>query len=549
MTELTDFYRQKVTDFLKTVVCFDDRAYEGGHEGAGAVRIAAKAPDGFSEDVGEVGNGVISGVVGCDPAGSNTGFDEKALTDAFAEMEILCSVIKPDTDGARAKKQIENLARTADVAICDWEFYDDISIAREAIVNIVSEDEKRGGCLRLIVIYSDGNGPDVTTELSGLLEQLGFKYSKDKFELQNAHSLIVFFQKPGLNLPTVPAELVVEYKDLPGRVIDSFTKLTSGLLPAAALSAISVIRQQSHHLLAAFPATLDGAYLTHRCLIPDPNDAEQFFLDLFEGEIGALLAHSRMNEAVDSARCEAWVEKNNIFDASQRKRLRKSLTKYGKAKIDGFRKLFADNNLSDDAVSEMVLELFYGATPNEMERAKEDFSVLSALDTHRRRRMVSEPKMPRLQLGSVVREVWSGRYLLCIQPLCDSTRIKHDKETCFPFLFLDKPSDDKLTKDFDLCVPDGGDGVVWLSILPKPQRLISYQFRGKSVSEAYVVAEKLDDQMNYVFRMADGQSCLEWMADLKTGKAQRIVSQLAARIHTLGIDEFEWLRLHGPRPG
>lgn len=44
----------------------------------------------------------------------------------------------------------------------------------------------------------------------------------------------------------------------------------------------------------------------------------------------------------------------------------------------------------------------------------------------------------------------------------------------------------------------------------------------------------MGNQKDYAFQTSDGK-CLEWMADLKTGKAQSIVSQLAARIHTWGL--------------
>jgi hypothetical protein len=548
MTELTGFYRERVADFLKTVVCFDDQAYEDTFGNCSVIKAAARVPDGFSADEGDADtHGDAPEVVGCVSDTSSSGFEAKDITDAFAEMNILCSVIKPHTDGELARPQIEKLARTADVAIVDWVLKDsqgcnDTSIAREAIVNIVKHDEERGGCLRLIVIYSDEKGEQVIGELADLLSDNGFERVPGTLELQNAHTLIVFLQKAGLSA------VGVEYKDLPGRVVDSFTRLTSGLLPAAALAAISVIRQQSHHLLATFPATLDGAFLTHRCLIADPHDAEQFLLDLFEGEIGSLLAHSKkMTEAVDEIRCAAWVEKNDFFDTAQKKRLKKSLTKYSRAKIDGLRDLFDKNDLPENAVAEEVLKLFYGAIsdPKTIARVKEDFSILSTLDVHRRWITTFNRNLPRLRLGSVVRETDSGRFLLCVQPLCDSTRIKHNRSTIFPFLLLATPPE---PKDLDLCIPDEDEesGVVWLSISPKPQCLISYQLRGKSASEAYVVAKDMGNQKDYAFQTSDGK-CLEWMADLKIGKAQRIASQLAARIHTLGIDEFEWLRLQGPR--
>lgn len=548
MTELTGFYRERVADFLKTVVCFDDQAYEDTFGNCSVIKAAARVPDGFSADEGDADtHGDAPEVVGCVSDTSSSGFEAKDITDAFAEMNILCSVIKPHTDGELARPQIEKLARTADVAIVDWVLKDsqgcnDTSIAREAIVNIVKHDEERGGCLRLIVIYSDEKGEQVIGELAELLSDNGFERVPGTLELQNAHTLIVFLQKAG------PSAVGVEYKDLPGRVVDSFTRLTSGLLPAAALSAISVIRQHSHHLLATFPATLDGAFLAHRCLIPDPNDAEQFLLDLFEGEIGALLAHSQVCKAVDGHRCTAWVESR--CPPEQRNNLVPLLTQYDENKAKSFGeqiKSLCGKKMQGKELADALFALFYSGTePKIATQAQEDFSILSTLDAHRRRLATLEQNPPRLHLGSVVRETDSGKFLLCVQPLCDSTRIGLEEGTIFPFLLLSSPLE---KKNLDLCIPDEDEQaqVVWLSISPKPQSLVSYRFCGKSATEAYVEAAK--DTRNgeyYAFQTSDGK-CLEWMADLKIGKAQRIVSQLAARIHTLGIDEFEWLRLQRPR--
>jgi hypothetical protein len=94
---------------------------------------------------------------------------------------------------------------------------------------------------------------------------------------------------------------------------------------------------------------------------------------------------------------------------------------------------------------------------------------------------------------------------------------------------------------FDICVHDG-DGVKWLSVKAKPSDLVSYRFAGKSKNEKYV--ESIYENNNYIFKDVPRKREFEWMGELKTGKAQRIASALSARIHTLGVDEFEWMRLH-----
>ena len=218
------------------------------------------------------------------------------------------------------------MAQAADILILDWFLANkNPTIAKSAIINILAKDKENGGRLRLIVIYSVQTGIDVIDELDKALDS--FKKSEDGLQLQDEHTLIVFFQKPG----TIKATQIVEYENLPQSVIDSFTILTSGLLPAAALTAIAAIREQTHHLLATFSADLDAAFLTHRCLIPDPTDSELFLLDLLESEIGTLLCRSKVCDCVDSERCESWI-KSKINDGSQQIFL-EAITKYSEDKL------------------------------------------------------------------------------------------------------------------------------------------------------------------------------------------------------------------------
>ncbi len=584
MPSLAEYYHDKAASFLKTVVCFDDNAYE--KDVPAIAKKAEKQDDGFSGDRGDI----VEEVQVANDIGNANKLEAKELTDAFASKEILCSVIKPDQEAERAKAQIVHLARTADVTILDWDLYKDTAIARNSVVTIVKEDIERGGRLRLLVIYSAENGPQVIDELFELLTEYGFTKNADSSEIRNGHALVVFFQKPDVLVPTAE---VVSYENLPERIIQTFSQLTSGLLSAAALTAISEIRDKTHHLLATFSPTLDGAFIAHRCLIPDPNDAEQFALDLISGEIGTLLNHSDVGDAINAEQCKLWVKEKDCFDAQEKERLTKAISEYSRSKADGFRKLFQNakftkeevaskvteiiletkedsfsaeieayrqksidsisaqselfsklfesDPLSDRETAEKIISLLYKENIENMAKAKENLSIISTIDTSIRNINIISKSLPRLHLGSVVKETISGKYLLCIQPLCDSIRIKHNKDTLFPFLHLDIQQVDDVRKILDICVPSGEGAGIWLSVAPAPNNLIVFPFRAKSATEAFVEATKVGGVLN--FRTFDAK-ILEWVADLKIGKAQRIVSQLAARIHTLGIDEFEWMRLH-----
>jgi hypothetical protein len=546
MTELAQFYRETVESFLKTVVCFDDKAIFSDIPSFPEMgKTATRLGDGFSQTVGQETPKDVT-----KPGGTETDnadvplLDARKLTEAFAEKGMLCSVMKPHSGTEEIRNQILKLAAVADVSILDWKLnQEDSTIARDAILEIVSEDNKGGGRLRLIIIYSIGDGKIIMDELFASLKDQGFSLDAEALTLRSEHALVALFQKPETIKPTGP---VVKYAELPDRAVQEFAKLTSGLLPAAALTAISEIRDQTHHILASFPASLDGALLAHRSLIADPTDAEQFLVDLMTAEIGTLLASGSANRAVKADHCKKWLQTCGL-GAKEMTRFTKAVCDYAQDKIAGFEQLFKTKGSPRSQTAEKVLELLYKPNPQDLNKSKERFSILSTLNSHSGRH---QAKPPRLQLGSIVKDIRPDAkypYLLCIQPLCDSVRIKNNKDTIYPFLLL-IPEKEKEEPRLDLCIPNEGkdSGALWLSVVPKPNSLLSYPFRPKSEKERYV--EAVQKEGSWVFATVSNVAPeLGWIADLKIGKAQSIVSELAARIHTLGIDEFEWMRLHQSR--
>ena len=538
MENLAEFYQQKVERFIKTVVCFDDMAYP--REKDQGEKHAAMAGDGF-ENESDTTAPETAKAEEIPPDDASGEFDTRAIIDAFSSRDILCSVVAPDNEPERALVQIKNLMRAADVTILDWMLANhDTSIARRAISETLMDDKDHGGRLRLIVIYSLQPGKDVISELAEALREHGFQLDDATLELQNENSLIVFLHKQEV---IKPATDPVPPERLPDRVIASFVKLTSGLLPSAALTAISVIRDRTPQLLATFSAELDGAFLSHRCLIPDPNDAEQYFIDLIQGEIGTYLVHSSVREGVDVERCSAWIDENENLTKEEKDLLKSAIAEYNKDKHKLFKPLYKPNKQykRETAKADKILKLLYNNKYDRMNGAKQTLSALSCIERCfiQSRRL---PLFPRLRLGSVIRDTSTENYLLCIQPLCDSVRIPHETETIFPFLILNVQDVEGQNQKLDICIPCRDDDAVWLKALPSPKNLISYYFRGKSEREAFIEAERVE--YGYVFKSSDQKKCFEWIADLKIGKAQRIASELAARIHTLGIDEFEWMRIH-----
>jgi hypothetical protein len=446
------------------------------------------------------------------------------------------------------------LANSADVAILDWELEGrkvrGSETCQSAIRKILEQDKEAGGRLRLIVIFTGTDGRQAIRDLQTTLKEFGAKPSESGCSLAGSQWRIVVFQKPHTITPT--AELV-DYPDLPGKVVEEFSKLTDGLLPTAVLHGITAIRENTHRLLAVFDRDLDGAFLTHRALIPEPEDSGEFLLGLLQDEIGALIRNAGLHKCIDAKACEKWIEAAGLFkeEAKKKKRLIKAISEPSRNKSPGFVKdLFsvageAGNKAEPTSreIADKVLSAFYSAAPDSATEGEKRFSELASYYG-----IGIRPKLADiwLRLGVIVWDESESRYLMCLQPLCDSVRVK--KGALFPFLVLDLLPDNDMKMPKDLFVRTLNGGEVWLQVDPSPKKLVSLKFNPARIDGVAPVEAKEDDG-KYVFESVDqtGGRKLMWIHDVKLGKAQRIASGLASRFHTLGIDEFEWQRIHqGP---
>ena len=150
---------------------------------------------------------------------------------------------------------------------------------------------------------------------------------------------------------------------------------------------------------------------------------------------------------------------------------------------------------------------------------------------------------PILSLGALVvrlsadGSIDSGGYLLCTQPRCDAVRGPEIRG--FPFQKASATSDGK----FDLVAmvpnPTGAPGEVLLVVGPKPYdgRMIDFH----AGADGRVRATKREDG-RFEFKDILENSYI-WIGDLRDLGAQRTASRVAARMHEVGLDEFEWLRL------
>lgn len=169
---MSDFERaslEAATSFLQTVVLLDDRA-------------AFVDPDGSGVDQGDSAGVVVEDLIDPDdtskpPTSSPAtapapeasaapkkravlpggGLDAGLITRGFASQGLVCAVLRP-FPGDSIEKETLKAAERSDIVVLDWEMQDSGEKATQIIKHLNENDEKGGGRLRLIAIYT-GHDP------------------------------------------------------------------------------------------------------------------------------------------------------------------------------------------------------------------------------------------------------------------------------------------------------------------------------------------------------------------------------------------------------
>ncbi len=140
-----------------------------------------------------------------------------------------------------------------------------------------------------------------------------------------------------------------------------------------------------------------------------------------------------------------------------------------------------------------------------------------------------------LHLGVILRQVeGTRRYMLCLQPVCDSIRI-NGKTRTFIFCFLDMPD---AGKPFTHAVVDLNRKPIQLAYKPR----VSSCYVANFTAGTDAVCPTKDDQGRFIFE-DEGKNKYEWIAELKTEHAQRAAEEFGRTLSRVGLTESEWLRL------
>ena len=495
----------------------------------------------------------------------NLYFDALKISQVFAESQKICAVYKPVK-----LKDIENLAelvKKADVTVLDWQ----INVQMAQVENEeedAEEDDPRGphtkriiksiltdpltgqGSLKLIVIYTgeiDLNG--ITDEIYNDLVDLNLcDLKKEACRINTGNAKILVIAKPDPEANGEPKfkhtpelnKFVVTYEDLPNFILSEFSVMTSGLLSNFALNSLTILRNNTFRLINSFSKELDAGFVLHRILLPIQDEAGNHLVEIFSESMKAILGYNKLNEFVDLVKLKEWIGQRNFgkeiqiagqsFQINQAfvidcietsfweaitQRWNGDLSENQKGRIiSAYEKLFRENP-----------DIFFDENETNL---NEKFSIL----THHKSNHKLESTIPKLTLGTIIKEESSNRYFICIQARCDSLRVREERK----FLFLELQVAPQNSK-FHFIIEDQKT-FVHLKVIKDTFGIRTIKFN-PNLNTQTILPQFVNGL--YIFESNFGERFI-WMADLNDAQAQRIANNYASQLSRVGLNESEWLR-------
>lgn len=463
------------------------------------------------------------------------------VIDAFADLGMVCAVLKAGHDSAFPERTVKAAVR-ADIVVLDWKIHESAGDVALSVIKRILEADQNNHRLRLIAIYTG------ETDLGDISERIQLAiqdfYQDEEVDIANPSCItkgplrVLILAKegtlgghgPGLNYDEVTEGA------LAGRLVDEFVSMTSGLLRNVALAGIATIRKKAHRVLARFNEDLDPAYLGHRLLLPHPPDAEDHLVAALGSELLSVLEEERPGEHADIEAIERWLNRADGPDIS------KPLTLSTPANVvndcldlllRGIDATHTQYITSKKKLEAHGTELFTDS-PTTAKRSNENFAALLNLKTR------YPGQRPRLTIGAVLYTEEQDRcqYLLCLQPKCDSIRLK--SASGFPFIPLATAQEENRKRSFPLVVEIRTGEWETLGVVPKPSELIMRSFHAGSNPPGEVIAIK-DKPGEFYFEDVDKKR-YHWVAEMKEEHAFRVAAAVASALARPGPNDAEWLR-------
>jgi len=496
-------------------------------------------------------------------------YHPKDLVSSFAQEGIICALYEPPKDfPTNPDSEIFKLCERTDIIILDWDFSGDRGKkALDLIAVLVKQSHQEfPHHTRLLSIYTaDPSLVAVANQIGDRLRAEGFPALPEQSQCRlrsGATRLLVF----GKDIPRIGADeeqFTLKEKQLANRLVEEFADMNSGILPSYALHAMAAVRHNSKRILDRFHGEMDAAFLLHRAMVIDNEEALEQLPELLSEELLAVIEEEHTTVA-GIRKCfnklasqfeigppkRPWCDKNGKpMDASDSLR---NLLKSGVGGLtDKNQEIKQIANLAKkgwrgvDAQTIQDLQLM--VDPNKTESNQRLASLFAS-------RTQYNNKIRHLCYGTIVRHRESkGKnapwvYSFCFMPICDSVRLqltkqfKHGDPVSFPFWRLREDVYAGSTENRRGIVLELFDKThVELSAGGKPRDMLwDASFNVNKTTGTVTASRKRDGGFTFV---TNDKLRVAWVGQLKPLHSQRIAYDIGQSLSRVGLVEAEWLRL------
>ena len=556
--------RDTAEKFLRNVLLIDDLIGEaaGAHAKPSEDEVVQPGPGDVEVDVPTSGKVSV---------GEAANLDSNELVRSFAKLGILCAPLVPNVHGPEGEdpfvEDVAQAAERADILVLDWWMrrerdWDEVQLSEKILSRVLAGDEAVGGRLRLVAVYTaEERRADILERVQTVLEEHYDGQETSPGPNGSVQGAVGISKGPirlvVVNKGNTPGSLeFVTETELAGFLVDEYANLTRGLLRHVALQGLTVLRERAHQVLAAYDPAMDPAFLCHLALLTSDNWDEGSVVETLGAELLSIMEERIVGEEVPQELINSWLRdvagtslgnvpglndwNGSIIEAWQK------LLKEGVSQTS-FPNLKTQNavrnlirSVRDDATEALIPEKS-GIKSEVLSKRAETANYRFASLMQNKNIYRKDP--PFLSLGMVLHSESEDRYLVCLQPRCDSVRLSG--KTPFPLLALVSRDE---SQQFDLVMldgknSDGTDNWVRLEVQPKTKNLLLPEFEPHP--ETHVVWAATQEKQ-YLFSDTNGH-LYRWVGTMKDAHALRVVGRFASNIARPGPNDSEWLRLKAPR--
>lgn len=430
--------------------------------------------------------------------------DAKTITDTFMDKGIICSILKCEEE--TYSSQVDNyikLFHKSDMIVLDWDLFKDNGERIVSLLQNLIHSDTELHPFRSIIIYT-ANDLEVVKKKLG---EINIQFDKESYntDINNLYTLLSLYSKP--NSKNATKERVVHFSELINKCIEDFTSAIHGIMPNVAMASLSEIRKNTHNLLGVLNKTLDIAYLSHRALLSNSEDAEKHAEEIIISELESII---HCNQVGQHANYD--VIKNSPYIESK---------KYDNRDFINY--LNAEPPIDKKPLNRDLKDCFtykwYQSNEEDSKKSERDFAKLTTIQTE------YSKIFKHLTLGVIIEDLEHNIRYLCLQPRCDSVRLREN--TDFVFLTLEEATNNK----FHLLI--GEEEKKYLIKYNKDRKSIVF-----NVDSSLQIAVN-DEEKNFI---DVNEKKYKYISTLKKLKAQQIVNEYSAYISRVGLNESEYLR-------